>query len=45
MSAIKSPGATLYGTVTTIDDPDGQYWFSRCWDKDGETWFEPVPCG
>jgi hypothetical protein len=26
-----------------IDDPDGQYWFARCWDNEGETWFEPAP--
>jgi hypothetical protein len=39
----KVSGADLIRNGYTIDDPDGQYWFSRCWDKSGETWFEPVP--
>jgi hypothetical protein len=39
----KVSGRDLATNGYTIDDPDGQYWFSRCWDKNGETWFEPVP--
>jgi hypothetical protein len=41
----KVSGADLVRNGYAIDDPGGQYWFSRCWDKDGETWFDPVPVG
>ena len=41
----KVSGRDLVRNGYTIDDPEGQYWFSRCWDKDGETWFDPVPVG
>ncbi len=39
----KVTGRDLIRNGYTIDDTDGQYWFSRCWNKDGEIWFEPVP--
>jgi Phage portal protein, SPP1 Gp6-like len=39
----KVSGSDLVRNGYVIDDPSGQYWFSRCWDKKGETWFEPVP--
>jgi hypothetical protein len=39
----KVAGRDLIRNGYTIDDPDGQYWFSRYWDKNGEIWFEPVP--
>ena len=39
----KVSGSDLIRNGYTIDDPDEQYWFSRSWDKNGETWFEPVP--
>ena len=29
----KVSGSDLIRNGYTIDDPDGQYWFSRCWDK------------
>ena len=38
----KVSGADLVANGYTIDDPDGQYWFGRCWDDESETWFEPV---
>lgn len=41
----KVSGADLVANGYTIDDPDGQYWFGRCWDDESETWFEPVPVG
>ncbi|HBK05764.1 MAG TPA: hypothetical protein DDZ81_07840 [Acetobacteraceae bacterium] len=41
----KVSGADLVRNGYTIDDPDGLYWFTRCWDKDGEIWFDPVPVG
>ena len=37
----KVAGRDLIRNGYTIDDPDGQYWFSRYWDKNGEIWFEP----
>jgi hypothetical protein len=39
----KVAGGDLIRNGYDIDDPDGQYWFSRCWDRDGEIWFEPIP--
>jgi hypothetical protein len=41
----KVSGRDLKGNGYTIDDPDEEYWFSRCWNKNGETWYEPVPVG
>jgi hypothetical protein len=26
-------------------DPDGEFWFTRTWDCDNETWFMPCPVG
>ena len=39
----KVSGADLRRNGYAIDDPDGQYWFVRCWDKNGEIWYEPTP--
>ena len=39
----KVSGRDLAAKGYAVDDLDGQYWFSRCWDASGETWFEPVP--
>lgn len=41
----KVTGADLLRNGYTIDDPDGQYWFARRWDSEGEIWFEPLPVG
>jgi hypothetical protein len=41
----KVSGRNLIQNGYTIKDPDGQYWFSRYWDKNGEIWFEPAPVG
>jgi hypothetical protein len=41
----KVSGSDLQRNGYTIDDPDGQYWFTRCWDCESETWFEPTPAG
>jgi Phage portal protein, SPP1 Gp6-like len=41
----KVSGADLLRNGYKIDDPDGQYWFARCWDNESETWFEPIPVG
>jgi hypothetical protein len=39
----KVSGSDLIGNGYTIDDPNEEYWFSRSWDRNGETWFEPIP--
>src|SRR6201994_4340046 len=39
----KVSGRNLIRNGYSIDDPDENYWFSRCWDGNGETWYEPVP--
>jgi Phage portal protein, SPP1 Gp6-like len=39
----KVSGSDLRRNGYSIDDGDGQFWFSRYWDKNGEIWFEPVP--
>jgi hypothetical protein len=39
----KVSGSDLARNGYEITDPDGQYWFSRCWDRNSETWFEPTP--
>lgn len=41
----KVSGADLQRNGYTIDDPDGQYWFTRFWDNDSETWLVPTPVG
>jgi hypothetical protein len=41
----KVSGSDLRRNGYSIDDPAGQFWFSRCWDKHGEIWFEPIPVG
>jgi Phage portal protein, SPP1 Gp6-like len=39
----KVSGSDLIKNGYTVDDTDEDYWFSRRWDRNGETWFEPVP--
>jgi hypothetical protein len=39
----KVSGRNLIQNGYAVEDPDTQYWFSRCWDKTGETWFKPAP--
>lgn len=41
----KVSGSDLIRDGYTIKDPNGLYWFTRSWDKDGETWFDPIPVG
>ncbi len=41
----KVSGSDLVRNGYAISDPDSQYWFSRCWNKTTETWFEPTPVG
>jgi len=41
----KVSGADLLRNGYVLDDPNGQYWFARCWDSESETWFEPAPVG
>ncbi len=41
----KVTGSDLLRNGYTVDDPEGQYWFARCWDAECETWFEPAPVG
>ncbi|MGA9865715.1 MAG: phage portal protein [Acetobacteraceae bacterium] len=41
----KVPGSTLSQSGYTIDDPSMDYWFTRTWDADVETWFTPTPTG
>jgi hypothetical protein len=41
----KVRGSELIRNGYSIDDPDGQYWFSRTWDADQEIWFDPIPVG
>lgn len=38
----KVSGADLVQNGYAVDDSDGLYWFMRSWDKEGETWFNPV---
>ena len=41
----KVSGSDLERNGYSIEDSDAQYWFSRRWDDEGETWFEPVLVG
>jgi hypothetical protein len=41
----KVSGYDLLRNGYEIDEPDGQYWFARCWDNESETWFEPELVG
>jgi Phage portal protein, SPP1 Gp6-like len=41
----KVSGADLLRNGYAIDNPDGQYWFARCWDNETEIWYEPAPVG
>ncbi len=41
----KVSGRVLQQTGYDIDDPGAEHWFTRCWDLDFETWFEPYPVG
>ena len=39
----KVPGHALAANGYNIEDPDQEYWFTRSWDSDMETWFLPAP--
>lgn len=39
----KVRGAVLVANGYRIDEPEQDYWFTRIWDTDTETWFLPVP--
>jgi Phage portal protein, SPP1 Gp6-like len=39
----KVTGRILSSNGYQVDDLDQEYWFSRCWDSDSETWFLPQP--
>jgi hypothetical protein len=39
------PGAVLTSSGYDIADSAIDYWFARCWDTEGETWFMPLPVG
>jgi hypothetical protein len=41
----KVSGSDLLRNGYEVDEPDGQYWFARCWDNGSETWFEPELVG
>ena len=41
----KVPGDVLSANGYAIDDPSIDYWFTRTWDTDVETWFIPAPVG
>lgn len=41
----KVRGETLRASGYAIDDEDAEYWFSRQWDTEHETWFVPAPVG
>ena len=39
----KVSGSDLIRNGYAIDNPDGQYWFSRSWGTNDEIWFQPIP--
>ena len=39
----KVTGADLRQNGYNTDQADGIYWFTREWDTEGETWYQPVP--
>jgi hypothetical protein len=41
----KVRGSELIRNGYSVDDPDGQYWFSRTWNSEQEIWFEPILVG
>lgn len=41
----KVHGRDLAGLGYQVDDLEAEYWFSRTWDSENETWFTPVPVG
>ena len=41
----KLSGRALEQAGYEIDDPGAEHWFTRCWDMESETWFEPYPVG
>ncbi|WP_428533499.1 phage portal protein [Rhodopila sp.] len=41
----KVSGSDLIRNGYSIEDPNVQYWFTRSWDNECETWFEPLPVG
>ncbi len=41
----KVPGAMLAASGYEISDTATDYWFTRVWDTEGETWFTPLAVG
>jgi Phage portal protein, SPP1 Gp6-like len=41
----KVSGLLLTAGGYEIPEDGSDYWFTRCWDADGETWFMPQPVG
>lgn len=41
----KVTGAQLAGEGYAIEDPALEYWFMRRWDRETETWYQPLPVG
>ena len=41
----KVTGVQLAGEGYPIEDPALEYWFMRRWDREAETWYEPLPVG
>lgn len=41
----KVSGKTLAANGYDTAEPNGDYWFMRCWDTEFETWFIPTPVG
>jgi hypothetical protein len=41
----KVPGSLLGANGYDLADPTVEYWFTRSWDTDAETWFVPTPVG
>lgn len=41
----KVSGSTLQSSGYDIDEPGINYWFTRKWDRNAETWYLPIPVG
>jgi hypothetical protein len=41
----KVPGELLASIGYEVPDPSIEYWFTRAWDAENETWFAPQPSG
>jgi hypothetical protein len=42
---VKVSAASLTSQGYELADPSSQWWFSRQWDAQNESWFQPVPVG